>query len=176
MATDVLTELLQYRAELFGFIRAIVHSTHDAEDLFQEVARVIVRKAETGIDVRDFRAWSKEIARRLVKAHFRTRQAHANVYLPSEEMVDLLGAVYTRFSPGTDRLSAEHDALHACLSELSRENRVLLHLRFFADQAYDAMARRLRRTEAAIRRATSRARLALVQCVRRRLQAAEQPG
>jgi len=160
---------LQFRAELFGFIRAIVRNTQEAEDLFQDVAAVIVRKAGEGIEVANFRAWSKEIARRHIMAHYRKRKAHPNVNMPAEEMAELVCDTYEHDSASAAQLVEEHDALLQCLDGMPPRTRTLLKLRFWRDKSYDEIAGAVKKSEDAVRRATSRARLVLAECVRKRL-------
>ena len=45
MPNDALKELLGYRSELLGFVRAILRNPSDAEDLFQETCRIILEKS-----------------------------------------------------------------------------------------------------------------------------------
>jgi RNA polymerase sigma-70 factor, ECF subfamily len=171
MQNNVLSELLKLRYELFGFIRALVRNTHDAEDLFQEVARIVVEKASApGAEIRDFRAWAKEIARRQTLQFFRERRAQKIITLPVEEMAELAGDVYARYSPVPADLTREHEALRKCLEKIPAKTGTMVQLRYASDLAYDEIAERLRATEASVRRAVARARLALVDCVRREMQ------
>ena len=173
MANDVLKELLGFRSELFGFIRAIVRNTHDAEDLFQEVARIVLEKSAEGTEVLDFRAWAKEIARRQVLQHYRALRLRRTASVPTEEMADLVSAVYMKHSPAPGELTEEVDALRACMGKMPEKNAELMRQRFAMDQGYDAIAQAVRWSEAAIRRMVSRLRILLMDCVRRRLGVAE---
>jgi RNA polymerase sigma-70 factor (ECF subfamily) len=173
MAHDVLKEFLKYRSELFGFVRAIVRNTHDAEDLFQEVARIILEKSSEGTEVLDFRAWAKEIARRQVLQHYRTLRARRAAAVPTEEMADLVSEVYMKHSPAAGDLTEEVDALRECMGKMPQKNVELIRQRFAMDQGYDAIARAVQGSETAIRRMVSRLRLLLMDCVRRRLGLAE---
>ena len=173
MANDVLKELLGFRSELFGFIRAILRNTHDAEDLFQEVVRIILEKAAEGAEVQDFRAWAKEIARRQALQHWRLVRARKAVSMPTEEMAELVGEIYMKHSPVPADLSDEQDALRECLGRMPERNAQLFRLRYVSDQGYEAIARAVQGSEAAIRRMISRVRVLLVECVRRRLGLAE---
>jgi DNA-directed RNA polymerase specialized sigma24 family protein len=107
MARDALKEFLTYRSELFGFIRAVFRNTHDAEDVFQEVACVVLEKPAEAAQVLDFRAWIKEVARRQVLQHFRMLRARKTAGVPTEEMAELAAAVYLKHSPGADELTEE---------------------------------------------------------------------
>lgn len=169
MGHDVLKELLGFRSELFGFIRAIVRNTHDAEDLFQEVARIILEKSAEGTQVSDFRAWAKEIARRQALQHYRTLRLRKADSIPTEEMADLVADVYMKHSPAARDLTEEYDALRQCMAKLPGKNVELIRLRFAADQGYDAIARAVQGSETAVRRMVARLRILLMDCVRRRL-------
>jgi RNA polymerase sigma-70 factor (ECF subfamily) len=164
---DPLGLLLQNRWELYGFIRALVRNTHDAEDVFQEVAATVVKKAQQGTEIRDFRAWSHEVARMCVLAHFRRRGSRAKA--PVEEMRLLVEELTLDPAHGPETSLAESEALWRCLEKLPARSRALLEMRFVADRSYEEIARDLRASVAAVRRAAARARLALLSCVERRL-------
>jgi len=174
--TELLQRLLEYRSELFGFIRSIVRNTHDAEDLFQEVSVAIVRQAGSAKEIRDFRAWSKEVARRLVMKHYRQLKTRSAVLVPTTEMAELMEHIYTTHSPSHDALVEQHDALERCMDAMNVNTAALVRARYADDQPYDRIARSVCKSEDAVRRAVSRARLALVDCVRRKLGLATEGG
>jgi len=169
MANDNLKALLAYRWELFGFIMSLVRRTDVAEDIFQEVAAVVVERGSGAEPLRDFRAWAREVAHRQVLKHFRDDPARRSVPLP--EMVEAAAQAYAEESPDAD---AEHDALRECLQEMPAKTAELLRQRFVSDRDYDEISRLARASEAAVRRAVARARQALLACVRRRLKLAEE--
>lgn len=173
MANDALKDLLGFRSELLGFIRAILRKTSDAEDVFQETCRIILEKSASSPEIGDFRAWAKEIARRQVLQHWRQLRSRKTIPVPSAEMAELAGEVYLRHSPSVDALAEESAALRACLDQMPERQKHVIRLRFLADQGYDAIARALRASEGAIRRLASRTRLLLMECVRERLRLAE---
>jgi RNA polymerase sigma-70 factor (ECF subfamily) len=173
MARDVLKELLSGRSELFGFIRAILRNTHDAEDVFQEVARIVLEKSAEASQTADFRAWVKEIARRQVLQHYRTLRSRKAAGVPTEEMAELASAVYLKHTPSGGDLTEEMDALRDCMGRMAEENVQLIRRRYALDEDYEAIARAARKSEAAIRRMVARLRLLLMDCVRRRLGLAE---
>jgi RNA polymerase sigma-70 factor (ECF subfamily) len=173
MAEDVFRLLLQHRFELYAFIRAAVHNDADAEDLFQEVASVVVKNAAELPKVRDFRSWTREIARRTLLHHLR-RKRTAAVPVPSEEIVELLADVAAEHAPAPAAAQEELEAMRACLERMPERLRRLLHLRFVADESYEEIARMVASSSAAVRRAAARARLALLGCTERRLRRASQ--
>lgn len=169
MRDQILKSFLQYRGELFGFIRAIVRNTHDAEDLFQEIAAIIMEKSEQEKEIRNFRAWSKEIARRHVLAFFRKKKTRKNRYLPGDEMAELIADLHTRHSPGKEVLTREYDALRRCMQQLSGWKKQLIQLRFMEDKSFRQIALTVSRKQTAVRKSLYRIRLALVDCVDRKL-------
>jgi len=172
MANDALKELLGYRSELLGFIRAILRNPSDAEDLFQETCRIILEKSAT-TEVIDFRAWAKEIARRQVLQHYRSLRNRRTCAVPSQEMAELVTDIYLKHSPSDQALAEESAALRACLDEMPERQKDLIRLRFLAGRGYESIARAVRSSEGAIRRMVSRTRLLLMECVRQRLRLAE---
>jgi RNA polymerase sigma-70 factor, ECF subfamily len=166
MAVNATKLLLQHRFALLGFIRAHVRHGQDAEDVFQEVAEIIVQKLQAGEQVRDFRAWSHEIARLCVLRYVRRQGRAARPF--GEELTAIVDAAYLR-APEPATLAAEAEALRRCLERLPARNRALLERRFVADESFAQIAAAVGATEAAVRRAVSRARLALSGCVERRL-------
>ena len=169
MPNDALKELLGFRSELLGFIRAILRNAADAEDLFQETCRIILEKSGETPAIVDFRAWAKEIARRQVLQHYRALRARRISAIPSEEMADLVSDVYLKHSLRPEDLAEESAALRACLEQMPERQRHLIRLRFLAGQGYDSIARAIRSSEASIRRMVARTRLLLMECVRQRL-------
>jgi RNA polymerase sigma-70 factor, ECF subfamily len=169
MPNDALKELLGYRSELLGFIRAILRNPSDAEDLFQETCRIILEKAGQAEPILDFRAWAKEIARRQVLQHYRTLRTRKTATVASEEMAELVSDVYLAHSPTREELAEESAALRACMEEIPEKQRHVIRLRFLAGQGYDSIARAIRGSEGAIRRMVARTRILLMECVRQRL-------
>ena len=166
---DRLKDLLAFRSELLGFIRAILRNPADAEDLFQETCRIILEKSDQAGVIVDFRAWAKEIARRQVLQHYRTLRTRKTSTVPSEEMAELVSDVYQKHSPAPEVLAEESAALRACLDQMPEKQRQLIRLRFLAGQGYDSIARAIQGSESAIRRMVSRTRILLMECVRQRL-------
>ena len=173
MSDDLLKQLLEYRGELYGFIRAIVRQHHAAEDLFQEVALIIVRKADAKPDIQHFPAWAKEIARRKIWEYYRGNRNRKELNLPTEEMAETICEIYEDPHMSHDEVRRQQEALRQCSGKLTPELREMLQLRHAQDENYAEIAVRFRKTEAAVRRAVSRARLAVIACVRRCLAQSE---
>jgi RNA polymerase sigma-70 factor, ECF subfamily len=167
--------LLKHRWELFGFIQALVRSPQDAEDVFQEMAVVIMRKvANEGIH--DFRAWSKGVARLCVLEHLRRKRSEGVTLLPTDEMVALVTDVHMADSAAELDFATEYEALRTCMGKLPERTRTLLRRRFVQGRPYEEIAQTAGGSVGAVRRAVARARLALLACVERHLRRATAEG
>ncbi|MBI4565222.1 MAG: hypothetical protein HY716_11065 [Planctomycetes bacterium] len=54
---------MKHRTHLNAYLLAAVRSTHDAEDLLQEVSLIAIQNAAKYRPETNFRAWIREIAR-----------------------------------------------------------------------------------------------------------------
>ena len=63
----------RYRGPLHGYLRRLVDSPQDAEDLFQDTFLRVVRAADRFDPARPFRPWLYTIASNLVKNLYRSR-------------------------------------------------------------------------------------------------------
>jgi RNA polymerase sigma-70 factor (ECF subfamily) len=169
VSTDIVRELLRHRVELFGFVRAVVRNPSDAEDVFQNVAAAIIEESRTPREIRDCRAWFKEIARRRVLEHYRMTQRHNAAHLPIEELTEITADIFLEAAPTPSILSDERDALTECLKSIGAHPAEMILLRFKSGKPYSEIATLVKRTEAAVRRAVARSRLALTACMERRL-------
>jgi RNA polymerase sigma-70 factor, ECF subfamily len=134
---DQLVQLLiGHRAMLLGYITLIVGDPHLAEDVFQEVAVVAVRKSDALKDVGGFPAWARQIAR--FKA-LNTLRARKNLPQALDDaLLDLLEKDWAQ-EDGADRRE-QSDLLHACLDKLAPHARHLLELRFGRNVSGKALA------------------------------------
>jgi RNA polymerase sigma-70 factor (ECF subfamily) len=167
MSKNLMKELLGHRRELFGFIRAMVHSSSDADDIFQEVALVVMEKEEQSEEIRNFRAWSFEIARRKTHEFFRTERGKDRKQMPTEEMESLIADIYTHYSPPDHQRDEEHEALRSCMEKLRDKHRNLMRMRFIEDMSYEEISEVTRKSGEALRKAVSRIRKSLVSCIER---------
>jgi len=163
MSKNLMKELLKHRRELFGLIRAMVHSSSDADDIFQEVALVVMEKEEQGEEIRNFRAWSFEIARRKMHEFFRREKER----IPSPEMESLIANIYTQYSPSDHRQDDEREALRVCMGKLKKKHRDLIKMRFVEDMSYKDISTETRKSGQALRKALSRIRQSLASCIER---------
>ena len=157
--------LLSHRAMLMGYIGMIVRDSHTAEDVFQEVAIIVVEKARTLANREDFPRWARKIAR------FKALKAvHSRVSAPSivdESLLDLLEEDWASDDQAEPAPSSE--ALQHCLGALTPYARQLIELRYGKSLTGKALAESLGQPVNTIYVALSRTYRALAACVRTRL-------
>ena len=65
----VVREILRHRAVLHAYLRAIVRDPHLAEDLFQDVSIILMKKFPDEGSVGDFWALAREVASRRIQVN-----------------------------------------------------------------------------------------------------------
>lgn len=165
---DAARLLTKYHAALYGFVFACARSHHDTEDILQNVSMVVVESIAQLRDESGFLPWAREIARRSALAYFRKNRREHSV---DPELVQ-------RLAEAADVLEAERptsvhgEALMACLERLPAQIRKLLALRYdgsFVDT--EGLAARFGQSVQSVYAQVKRIKLALRECVERRLSA-----
>jgi RNA polymerase sigma-70 factor (ECF subfamily) len=166
-------ELLRYQGEFMAYLMAILHDFDAAEEVFQNAAVVIVEGARSGEEIRNFRAWAKEIVRRQALYRLRKQAQAAKLFRPMTP--ELFEAVSAAFMEETDEeAGGEVQALRGCLDKLPPRQRDMLLRRYERRESFEQIGKVVGSTPAAVQRALSRIRLALHDCVRAALQAARE--
>lgn len=156
-------ELLENRDALCAFLYMHLRNWDETEDLFQEVSLVIMRKANEKLEVRNFRAWSREVARRTLLDYWKKKK---KIPLPlSEDDLQACENAWQRRDADSHSLSERMERLKICLEKLSGDLRRMLGLRYEKDFSLRRIASELGRTEGAVQVALSRARAALLRCM-----------
>ena len=169
MNEKLLNQLIETRQPLFSFIRALARNTHDAEDIFQETASVIIEQAGKNTEVENFKAWSFEIARRKTLEFMRKNHPAKEVQLPAVEMEELVYKVSSNHLSHKEDISEKYSALVECMQDMPEKNRNLIRLRFREDKPFSEIAEASGRTESAIYKAMTKIRIALAECIERKL-------
>lgn len=160
--------LLQHRKVLFAYLLAIVRDHALAEDLFQEVSLVVVRRWGEFGKVGDFWSLAREIARRQALAAL--RKSGREPLLLSEAALD---AVDHGFDQVAGEVSSRHDALRDCLKALPEFWGKVLRLRYWTNLSVSEVATRLDKTENTISVTLNRIRSRLADCVRQKVRTTE---
>lgn len=156
-------KLLENRDALCAFLYMHLRNWDETEELFQEVSLVIMRKANEELEVRNFRAWSREIARRTLMDYWKKKK---KIPVPfSEADLQACENAWLRRDTDPQPLSERMERLKICLEKLPGDLRRMLDLRYEKDFSLRQIASELGRTEGAVQVALSRARSALLHCM-----------
>jgi RNA polymerase sigma-70 factor (ECF subfamily) len=147
---------------LRGYLRHLLDSPHDVEDVFQEIWLSALKSPEMLLRGRDPGAYLRGIAR-----HLASRQQR-----PQRRSTALEAVIETVWSteedtPQTDE--AERRALRECLRQLSAEQHRILGWRYEDLLNAKEIGERLGRSSPAVRMALGRIRQALGRCMKIRL-------
>ncbi len=146
---------------LRGYVRALLPTLTDADDVMQEVAVVLWSKfAEYETDG-DFRRWAFSVARFKVMAWRRDQMRDRCVL--GEKITELLA---DDAEAGHDRLEAQRAALHLCLGRLPVGQRHLVEQAYMPGTRIDELAARAGQTAMALYKKLHRIRIALIECTR----------
>lgn len=149
---------------LRAFVRSLVPTVADANDVMQEVAIVLWRKFAEYESSGDFRRWAFGVARFKVLAWQRDQIRDRHVF--GAELTELLAAdAEVRAS----QMEAQREALRACLEKLPHEQRGLVDSAYTLGARIDELAALAGQTAMAIYKKLHRIRLALIECTRRAL-------
>jgi RNA polymerase sigma-70 factor (ECF subfamily) len=156
--------LLSHRAMLLGYVVSIVRDPDLAEDVFQNVAVVVLDKAGAVARDEDFPAWARRVARLESLTALRKRKR-------APELLDhsVLEMLEGHWSATETAPAPARKALRECVERLSPYARQLIHMRYVENLSALAVAERLNRSPNTIYVALSRTYRHLAGCVQRRL-------
>lgn len=168
MSTDhdqAIKALMAERAPLLGYIRAIVGDPHLAEDIFQDVVLVVVKKGAPADDAARFPAWIRTVAR--YEALGALRKRHQQVPF-DDALLDAFDAQWAACEEAEPHRPAV-EALRACLERLSPTSRKLVAAKYERSQSGEQIAAEVGRPVNTVYVALTRIHKALADCVRGRL-------
>jgi RNA polymerase sigma-70 factor, ECF subfamily len=158
--------ITRYQRRLQVYVRGLVPHSADAEEVLQEVNLFLWRNAEEYRPGSDFGAWAYKVAYFHVLT-YRKRLARNKLRF-TDALLQQLAESGSAVAEATDR---RQDALEHCIQKLPEADRQLVHLRYQGGSSVQELADELKRSAKAIYRSLDRIHLALLECVRRRLQA-----
>jgi RNA polymerase sigma-70 factor, ECF subfamily len=164
-ADAILRLLLSHRAMVTGYIAFLVRDPHLVEDVFQEVALTVLKKAEQLECEEAFGAWVRTIAR-YKSLHALAKRSRAPGPIPQSLLESLEAAWQSRDG---DAASLRAEALGECLEKLTPRSQQILHLRFTGNLCGQELAQRLDRPLNTVYVALSRIYRNLAECIERRL-------
>jgi RNA polymerase sigma-70 factor (ECF subfamily) len=165
-AQDFEARVREHQAGLRAFIRALGADEGWVDDLAQEVFIVAHRRLNQFEPGTDFGKWLRGIARYLVANERRKETRHSRLF--PFAVVDALLAHESESAVETsvaDLLPAMRD----CVEQLSPRSRELLQRRYVDNENAAMLARGLRMSGNAVRQQLLRIRLAVKECVQRKV-------
>ncbi len=156
--------LITHRFVIQGMLTAMVGNATVAEDLFQEVSIVMMRKHEEADDDCRFVAWARAIAVNVVRTWRRSQSRRPVQYL-DDAVLDTVAAAFE----GSDEWEERREALRHCAANLPDKDRVLLRRRYDEDVPVEELATSMAMSRGALDTVLYRLRKALLACVAGRL-------
>ena len=151
-----------------AFILSVIPDFHQAEDVLQQVAVVLVREFDRFDVSKPFLPWALGIARNLALKS-RREVARKSRYVLSESLLD---QIQTAFQENEDTWVAIRTVLRHCLHKQPEKVVELLQWRYAHDLKPNEAALRMGITSGAVRAMLFRARQSLRRCIRRSTQGA----
>jgi RNA polymerase sigma-70 factor, ECF subfamily len=156
--------LLRERVKLLAYIRAIVRDEHLAEDVYQDVAVLALRKCDEIRDQNHFLAWMRLTSRHRA---LKVLQGRRHQVLLDESLLDCLDEQWVERDP--ESTTDMTDALRQCLERLSPRARDLVRLRYSEGISGARLAAGVDRSLNTVYVSLSRIHRSLGDCIRRRL-------
>ena len=149
-----------------GYVSSMVPDVHEADDLLQETAVVLLRKFGDYDPRRPFVAWALGIAKLEILS---ARRRHARGFLTYHgDLMDAVAGAYGEMAP---ELISRAGALRRCLQKIEGRAREMLRLRYEESLKPREIAERLAVAAGNVRARLSRIRSSLASCVARALAA-----
>ncbi|MDF1825506.1 MAG: sigma-70 family RNA polymerase sigma factor [Verrucomicrobiales bacterium] len=145
---------------LRAFVRSLVFSWDDANDVMQNTGLVLWRKFDSFDQNTDFMRWACVVARFEVLSWRRDKARDRHVF--DEDLVNLLADEATEVH---EALSRERRALEFCLKKLPEKQRRIIMAAYEPGVRLNQVAEALGKTATAFYKTLNRARKGLLKCV-----------
>jgi RNA polymerase sigma-70 factor (ECF subfamily) len=166
---DLVNQFLENRDPILGFIVALTRDYDVAEEIFQEVAKVILEEAKKSISVSHFMPWAREIARRRVSEFYRKQTRRHAVEKAAPSMEEVICQAFTENEKTLEISHLRMKALMDCLRALPDRSRKLVEGFYRQGQSIRDLAGNRGWTEPSVKNALWRTRKALAECIRNKL-------
>jgi RNA polymerase sigma-70 factor (ECF subfamily) len=151
------------------FVLMCVPSYHDAEDVIQETAVAAAADFDRYDRNRSFVAWVLGIARHRVLRHWRGKGTARQILFDEATLLQVEDAfIKVELNP-----DPRHEALEACLGQLSDRSRRLVEHRYVQGMNVEQISARMGLTVKSAYSQLYRIRQALADCMRRRMHSGE---
>jgi RNA polymerase sigma-70 factor (ECF subfamily) len=163
----VQTEFIKHGDAVRGYLLALCPDENVADDLLHSVFLAVTQKAGDFERGTNFAAWARAIAK-IEVLRLANRRARAPRLL-SPDVIEMLSATAPQFQVESDRLLA----MRTCLDNLTPRAKESITLRYLENLAPGAIAERMKLGVNSVNVMLSRARIALRECIERRLRSME---
>ena len=163
-ADEFLSLYLQYSRRVYGFVRALIPSQPDAEDVFQEVSRTLWLKFDDYQSGTNFLAWAFSISRFKIMQHRRSESRRSPTL--GDAVFELIAdEIYGKLG----KEDARSQVLAECLQKLPARDRHLIDVRYRQGQTTKSVAETVGRSVDAIYRSLRRIHKELFLCMQKGL-------
>ncbi|MEL0095354.1 MAG: sigma-70 family RNA polymerase sigma factor [Planctomycetaceae bacterium] len=171
----LIKQYLQLRGEFMGYLYAITRDAELAEEVYQNAAIVVLEKTDEAAEIRNFRAWAKEVIRRqalhAIRARVTTKQ---HVLTISPQLLESISDAFIEdVSEGVVFVNRTR-ALKQCLADLPHDKREIVAMRYERDSSFNHISEKIGSSPSAVQRSLSRIRRMLQGCVLRRMKLMEE--
>ncbi len=167
---ELVSILLVERQRLIAYLISMLRKLDQAEDVYQEVCLLALKKRETIADQQHLRYWLRTAAR-LQALNFLKKMQNRQLSL-NDEILDLLEPHWAAHDAEDD--SAVMLALKHCMDLLPKAAGALIRQHYVQGISYTALAESLRRPVNSLYVTFSRIHAALADCVNKRLSLPEE--
>lgn len=166
LTTEQLEELWTASAPVIAaYVRAEVRNRHDVDDVLQETGKAVVLGAERYDASRPFVNWAFGVARNQVLRYYQKQSSDKALF--DTDMVESLAGSFEKLIP---QVTARREALDECIKHLKTNQRLALDMYYSSDMSQVEIAEEFGMTKSAIGVLLHRTRLALKDCIGRRLE------
>ena len=144
----------RYAPQIFAYLLRNIPSHQDAEDLLLEVFQVVIEKLPALSDTSRLAAYLQAVAHNKMVDYYRRRDKHQ--LIPLEEIAE---TIYEREELAPERILLAHEQytnLHQAVNSLPALQQTILRLRFGHALRCGEIAKRLDKSENAVRMMLSR--------------------
>ncbi len=164
MDDEFVISMINCQRRLYAYVLSIVFDKERAREIVQQANLVLLQKKSDYQPGTNFGAWACKIAFYEVLADRRRRQRDRHLF--NEETLARVATQAERASVHADQ---RIEALEGCLEELDSEQRQLVRDRYSPGGSVSSIAESANKSPAAISSLLYRIRLALDECIGRKL-------
>lgn len=170
---QLIKQFLGYRDAILGFAVALTRDYDAAEEIFQDVAMVVMEEDRKQTVVNNFLAWMREIVRRRVAEHYRKLAKRQAIEQPSETMMEVVVLAFAENETTLEKHRLRMQFLLECIERLTGRSREVINGFYGQRKSVRDIANGMTWEENSVKVALSRARTILADCINGRLRAQE---